>query len=39
MRKVEEAEKEGRALANRSDVSLDELANQVAQMILETDLD
>ena len=37
--KIEEAEQECRAQANRGDVSLDDLVDQVVQMIIETDLD
>lgn len=35
---IEEAEHECRAQTSRADVSLDDLADQVAQMIIETDL-
>jgi V/A-type H+-transporting ATPase subunit G/H len=37
--KIEKAEQECRAQANRDDISLDDLVDQVAQMIIETDLD
>lgn len=38
-RTIEEAEHKSRALANRSDVPLDDLADQVARMIIKTDLE
>jgi vacuolar-type H+-ATPase subunit H len=38
-KRIEEAEVKSRALASRSDVSLDDLADEVAQMIIETELE
>jgi vacuolar-type H+-ATPase subunit H len=36
---IEEAEKECRAQANHGDVTLDDLVDQVAKMIIDTDVD